>query len=240
MRANQKFSRSVIALTVVVGGLMTAGTISRAQADEQIIFVNANAYGNTYGEWSAEWWQWAYSIPAATNPILDTTGTNCTQKQSGPVFFLAGTSGGPAVTRSCTVPAGKALFFPILNALFGAAVGDCDPTNPKVACNLADLRVLTAAAMDSVTLKATVDGQPLGNLDQQRVQSPVLTITYPDKSITGVAKGTYTPNVSDGYWLLLPPLSPGKHTIYFKGVSTGGPFKGAVVEVTYNLLVQRK
>ena len=174
----------------------------------------------------------------APNPILDTTGASCTEKQSGPVFFLAGTTGSGAVVRKCTVPAGKALFFPILNALFGAAVGDCEPTKPEVACNLADLRVSTAASMDSVTLKTSIDDQPLQNLDQQRVQSPVLTITYPDSSITGVSKGTYTPNVSDGYWLLLPPLSPGKHTIYFKGVVTGGPFKDSVIEVTYKLTVQ--
>jgi hypothetical protein len=142
------------------------------------------------------------------------------------------------------VPANKALFFPILNALFGAAVGGCGPTNPGVACNLLDLRVATAATMDSVTLKASVDGQPLtktqgNNLDLklQRVQSPVLTIAYPNNSVLGFAKGTGAPNVSDGYWLLLPPLPAGKHTIYFKGVITGGTFNGFVVEVTYNLTV---
>jgi hypothetical protein len=122
MKSNQRFSRSVIAITVVVIGLMTAGTIRGAQAqdDEQITPVNANAYGNTYGEWSARWWQWLLSIPAATNPNSDTTGANCAQEQAGPVWFLAGTFGGSAVTRSCTVPAGKALFFPILNSIFGA------------------------------------------------------------------------------------------------------------------------
>jgi hypothetical protein len=90
--------------------------------------------------------------------------------------------------------------------------------------------------MDSVTLKAVIDGQPVGNLAQQRVPSPALTITLPDNP--AAAKGPYTPNVSDGYWLLLAPLSAGKHTIYFKGTFTGGPFEGFVVELTYNLTVQ--
>src|SRR5947209_6336709 len=27
-------------------------------------------YGLTYGEWSAKWWQWVYSIPVGTNPQL--------------------------------------------------------------------------------------------------------------------------------------------------------------------------
>jgi hypothetical protein len=149
---------------------------------------------------------------------------------------LAGTSGGGPVTRTCTVPAGKSLFFPILNALWGSAVGDCRPSNPRVVCNLADLRKLAADSMDSVTLKTTIDGQPVANLSQQRVQSPALTITLPDNP--AAAKGPYTPNVSDGYWLLLAPLSAGSHTIYFKGEITGGPFQGFVVEVTYKLTVQ--
>jgi len=85
--------------------------------------------------------------------------------------------------------------------------------------------------MDSVTLKAAIDGEPVEDLRQQRVQSPVLTITFPNDKVL------YTPNVSDGYWLLLSPLSAGKHTIYFKGEFTDGIFKGIKVEVTYNLTV---
>jgi len=239
MKSNQRFSRSVIAITVVVVGLMTAGTIPGAQADEQIIPVNANAYGNTYGEWSARWWQWLLSIPQNKNPNLDITGANCDQKQAGPVWFLAGafSSTNGNVTRRCTVPAGKALFFPIVNAIFGAAVGDCEPTAAGVLCNIADLRVTTAAAMDPVTLTASIDNQSLANLGQQRVQSPVLTITLPAGNVVGVNPGTFAPNVSDGYWLMLPPLPAGKHTIHFKGVISGGPFNGTVIEVTYKLTV---
>jgi hypothetical protein len=58
------------------------------------IDVNTSAYGNTWGEWSARWVQWALSIPAATNPILDPDGENCELGQSGSVWFLAGTGGG--------------------------------------------------------------------------------------------------------------------------------------------------
>jgi hypothetical protein len=118
-----------------------------------------------------------------------------------------------------------------LNALWGAAVGDCVPTNPAVIRNLADLRKLAADSMDSVALKAVIDGESVENLHQQRVQSPALTITLPDTA-------PYAPNVSDGYWLLLPPLPAGGHTIYFKGTVTGGPFQGFVVEVTYKLTVR--
>ena len=46
-----------------------------------------------------------------------------------------------------------------------------------------------------------------------------------------VPGGMYTPSVSDGYWLLLPPLSRGKHTL---AVQTKGGF---ISEVTYHLTI---
>ena len=93
--------------------------------------------------------------------------------------------------------------------------------------------------MESVTLKAVIDGKQVKDLDQQLVQSPVLTITYPDDNYTGLPAGSYAPNLSNGYWLLLAPLSAGKHTIYFKGsVPPKGSVPGFVTEVTYILTVQ--
>ena len=37
--------------------------------------------------------------------------------QSGSVWFLAGIFGGGSATRTCAVPAGKALYFPVLNSV---------------------------------------------------------------------------------------------------------------------------
>jgi hypothetical protein len=201
---------------------------------------SSTSNGNDYGDWSVLWWQWLLSIPAATNPALDSTGANCGQKQAGPLWFLAGNFGGPAVTRDCTVPAGKSIFFPLVNAIFGAGVGDCSPTNPRVPCNLADLRVAATASMDSVTLEADLDGTPL-DVSNQRVQSPEFTVTYPNGNIVGVVRagnvgrGTFMPNVGDGYWVMLTPLSPGSHTLHWRAEVTGGPFAGEVIEVTYHL-----
>jgi hypothetical protein len=72
---------------------------------------DSKPYGLTYGEWTARWWQWAYSIPKDVNPAYDDTGRYCTQGQSGPVWFLTGTYGHP-VDRYCTIPFGKAILFP--------------------------------------------------------------------------------------------------------------------------------
>ena len=142
--------------------------------------------------------------------------------------------------RACTVPTGKALFFAIVNAAFGAAVFDCEPTNPGVPCDVTALRKAAAESMDPVTIEASIDGVPLLNLSDYRVQSPVFSVTLPKGNVLedfGVPSGTYAPMVSDGYWLMLAPLSAGAHTIHFKDSITGGPFEGNKTEVTYHLTV---
>jgi hypothetical protein len=242
MHKDQRLWRRVVAVMVVGVGLMVAAMIPVAQADSgnpnsQVLPLDSSPSGNTYGEWSARWWQWALSIPAATNPGLDETGAHCAEGQSGPVWFLAGSFFGGTFERACTVPPDKALFFPIVNAAFGAAVFDCEPTQPGVPCNITVLRAAVAASMDPVTIEASIDGVPVRHLRDFRVQSPVFSVTLPEGNVVGVPSGTYAPMVSDGYWLMLAPLSAGAHTIHFRNKITGGPFAGTATEVTYHLTI---
>jgi hypothetical protein len=70
--------------------------------------VLADSDSDTYRNLSAEWWQWALSIPPSENPLADTTGEKCMVGQHGSVWFLAGSFGsGGTITRKCTVPKGK-------------------------------------------------------------------------------------------------------------------------------------
>lgn len=169
---------------------------------------DSKPYGLTYGEWTAKWWQWAYLMPEADNPMVDNTGKNCANNQTGPVWFLAGTAGG-AVTRECTIPSGSAILVPIINVVCDSAVDPSLDTEAK-------LRECAKADQDTVTAKEiTVDGINIVNLDSYRLQSPVFNLTYPENNIAGVAPQT-AKAVSDGFWLLLEPLSPGSHEIHFK------------------------
>ena len=111
MQGNQRFGRSVVAVLVVVVGLMIAAMTLVAQADSsnpnpRVFPSDSNPYGNTYGEWSARWWQWALAIPAATNPVLDETGADCAEGQIGQVGFLASSFFGGTFDRACAVPTG--------------------------------------------------------------------------------------------------------------------------------------
>jgi hypothetical protein len=185
-----------------------------------VVPVGASAYGKTYGEWSAEWWKWAYSLPVNQNPFFDETGcAHGANGQSGPVWFLTGVinvSG--TAERDCTLPAGKALFFPILNF-------ECDNLCPPISPPLdaPALAALCKGFMDGATnLACEVDGVPIQDLPSYRVTSPTFSVTFPENNVfqlfgCDVPAGTYSPFVSDGVFLLLRPLSAGQHTIHFHG-----------------------
>lgn len=171
--------------------------------------VNSKPYGLTYGEWTAKWWQWVLSIPTQDNPGVDETGEKCAVGQNNTnVWFLAGTGGGQ-VTRTCTVPAGKAILFPILNV-------ECDYLSPDMKTE-SDLRICAKDDQDKATnLQATVNGVAIPDLKTFRVQSPLFNATIPKDNIIGLPPAT-TQAISDGFWILLKPLPAGQHEIHFTG-----------------------
>jgi hypothetical protein len=186
--------------------------------------------GKTYGEWSAIWWRQVAATPPGANPVLDQTGTQCDKgDQAGsPVFFLYGTFGG-SVTRSCTVPANRVLFIPLVNG-FAAAEG----TVPEMRANL-------AAFVKSVSsLHASIDGEAVANLNPNttpyRTISPEFSLFLPGNNVFGAPGGTYAPAVADGFYLMVAPLSAGNHTLRFGGATSGR--NAFTVDVTYQLLVQ--
>lgn len=229
MRKHLSVSLSIsLAVMSAVSVLAQAGN-----PNPGVVPTNSKSLGLSYGEWSARWWQWALFIPPGVNPILDATGANCAQGQSGHVWFLAGTFGGSAV-RTCTVPNGTMLFFPILNGVFGSGLGDCPAGNPGAGCDVPTLRASATANVDSpIDLEVTVDGVPLKALSSYRAASPVFSYTVTSDNLIGLPAGTYSPVVSDGYWIMLGPLSTGAHTMFIKGVSASF-FE---TDVTYHLTV---
>jgi hypothetical protein len=228
-RKNRLRIVAVAALTLVAAALVPA---------------NAASAQNDYGELTARWWTWVYAQPAMdiggtnTNPILDSTGQFATGGQEhgiGPAnkyFFLTGTFGGTAV-RNVTVPTGKALFFPIINAEVDNAVDP--PTNNKVPA----LKAIAKASIDAATLlHATFDGAPVTIF---RSTSPTFDYTLPDEnSIYDYFKlfgpqfeGRVKPAVADGYWAYLPPPAPGAHVLKFQSANS----LGFTLDVTYNLTI---
>ncbi|HBP65803.1 MAG TPA: hypothetical protein DD730_16475 [Desulfosporosinus sp.] len=198
-----------------------------------VFSVSSKPYGLTYGEWTAKFWQWVMAIPQSNNPITDQSGKNCAVNQNDPhVFFLAGTTGGPA-QRACTIPSGKAILVPILN-------GECSYAEYPKSKTETELRSCAITGDNGGTVQATVDGKNLQNLDTYRVQSPLFNATFADHNIFGAPAGM-TQAVSDGWWVFLQPLAPGMHEIHFSGVLVANPATASqsfANDVTYKLLVQ--
>ena len=206
-----------------------------------VLPIDSSPYGKSYGDWGAAWWSWALSFPADRNPLLDPTGEFGSQGQSGPVWFLAGTGGG-TVERTLTIPAGKGIFFPMLNVINDYPCPDPD-FQPAPGQTLEEF--LTEGAVffvDHATeLALEVDGVALRNLFAYRATSGLFIFTG-DPSMTVVdpcITGEPQPAVSDGFWIMLPPLRPGQHTIHFVSKSEFPEFGFEFgVDVTYHLTVK--
>lgn len=217
----------------------------------RVIPIHARAHGKSYGDWGAAWWRWALGIAAAVNPVTDTTGEHCDEGQSGSVWNLAG-SFGSNETRSCTVPTGKTIFIPLLNYVFWTpedldfanSIGVPGATTEEIFRNMAN-----GFLAHVTSLSCTVDGVSLNDLLGYRAASSPGTTPLmlgPNNVLAdfGYPDGLREESVSDGFWLLLAPLSRGHHTITFSSALSctptgcfGQEFSFGLT-ITYHLTVQ--
>jgi hypothetical protein len=217
--------------------------------------VNPKIYGKTYGQWAAAWWQWAASFPDGANPVQDLTGDLCGLGQSGPVWFLAGTFGATDVERNCTIPAGKGLFYPLVNAVWidCPGSGDEDVTDDEVRWVMANW---TVAGDSACQLTATLDTYQVFGVESPapvsgwmrptvRTQSPVFRMNLPEDNIfrgscdPPLPAGKTGRSITEGYWVMLPPLTAGEHVLTLHGAGCDAPIGGNFeTSVTYHLTVK--
>jgi hypothetical protein len=225
MTRHPRKAPSKAALIAMTLAAMTLGFTPAVRADK-------------YGDLTAQWWQWLFKQPVSTNPWFDETGERAANGQengSGPAgkyFFLCGVvnvSG--TAERTITVPAGKALFFGVLNSEWDTGGVGADLKVP-------DLQERAAADIATVTAKyACLDGRPLELL---RIQSPIFSYWVPPTDnvlqffgadVTGTVKQAY----SDGYWVYLAPLPRGGPYLLTFGGSAFGTYTEAI---TYHITVE--
>ena len=222
---------------------MTPTTIQRACAALGLALaataVQADILDSYTGKTAVAWWKWALQTPAAVNPLTDTTGAHCGQGQSGAVWFLAGTLGGDPVTRRCTVPFGRILFFPLVNSFYGAFLNDAPDTRTEAYVRAA------AACTQPADITLHVDGIRIPGAKQfftgtPGSLSPLFDIQLPADNIYGVDEATVpelklSPSSEQGYYFFLPPLPRGKHTVHW--VATGC-LPDTVQDITYQLTIR--
>jgi len=234
--------RALAAAACAAALLVGAGGVTPVHAE--IISPTATIAGLSQLQHAHLWWQTMLNIPAATNPILDTTGANAhLGQQPGNVLYLGG-GFDPTTNRSASVPPGTTLFLPLINAFW-------DNTNligqPPFNMTPQEMLDITDAEFDNVvSLFLEIDGQPVSMsqllLHRQTTDpnAPHTTViqAFPNLVVDigydptlGTADpfdpASYPtsifPFVVDGYWVGLSPFAPGStHTIRFGAVLPGG------------------
>ena len=223
----------VLAAAILLGASVLASATAAARP-AHVYAPSATPFGGTLGDWQARWWKWLMEIPAPVNPIFDETGALCATEQSGPVWFTAPVAHPGTTTRSCTIPAGKAIY--VLG--LGNECSNIEPP-PFYGATEAELRTCAAdgyeAAFGDATISIEVDGVDVGDLDAFRTQTPLFSYTLPADNLYGLPAGTTaTMAISDGTAVLVKPLPPGPHRIE---THIDAPVLGGEVEVIYNLTV---
>jgi hypothetical protein len=178
--------------------------------------------GKTQLELSVQWWQWAASFDQSESPVADRTGALCANGQSGDVWFLAGTYGTKRTVRTCRVPFGKTLFFPLINYVVMPSERGAT-----------DCASLTKDA-DHITsnpslLVLDLNGQKFSNLQSHRLA----TRRCFDVGVLTKEKQRIFPSAGNGYYAAIRPLPKGTHTLEF-----GGVLPSMIQAVSYTLIVE--
>lgn len=220
--------------------LALAGLTATAQAggnegNPGVAPPEADFGGMSYGEWAGDWWEWFDGIASGAAHPGRTTG-EVLQNQSGHVWFLNGVTGA-ALTRDIEIPSGTALFFPLLNVFSSNT-----HTPPFFGATEDAQRAIVNSFVDhAVDLACTIDGEPMENLDAYRTDSPQFSFVVPALNRRNLPAGTEVTGVTDGYWVLVRPMSVGDHTIRLQGKFDLREVPGfgfiLSVDTTYNITV---
>jgi hypothetical protein len=220
------FAKRAALARVLCVGIVTVTLVAASSAFGQ---------SQSYKQLTPQWWQWALSIPSDVNPLNDGDGGDCMVGQRGSDWFLAGMFSNGSVVRTCSIPEGVSLFFPVANYIGFDNVGFCGQTEPF---GSAFWRGLAADFVNGVSaVSVMLDGQPVKGI--QRVQSPVFNITLSADSLFGPfcappLVGVFSPAVDDGLYVRLNPLAVGDHTLHFHAENTS---QGFSQDVTYHLTI---
>jgi hypothetical protein len=235
---------AVLALTMT--GLAYSGAASAAAhigAEDVVFDVDDAPFGTPYSQWTANLWQHMLSIPTPQSQFTEGANNACSFGQSGPAWFLVGKLfvGGTTI-RSCTLPAGKAVFFPVYNAI---QINTPDICGQVGAMTVRQMRGNAAVGVAALTgMSVELDGKPIAGLREHHHKSQVFDVALPEDNVFNqfcggpgsVPGGVYGPSVDDGYYLMLKPLSEGGHTLRIRSADSNGFDQ----DVTYQLSVRPK
>lgn len=191
--------------------------------DEPVSGISQHDYVNM-------WWQWAVSMSNEESPVQDRVGVKCSVNQIGPVWFLAGGYGSSKIIRKCSIPSDKHIFFPVINMLYY-------PKNNNE--NLPCEAVKKGAELNNKYLKTFKV-----SIDNHKFLNPVFFRNSSIKCFDLIARKANNhqhseiyPSATDGYWVMLKPLSLGTHKLLFSAEYNrpDGAFGRMVQDIEYTI-----
>jgi hypothetical protein len=197
-------------------------SMSLGAQESALISSNEKIGGKTQLELSVQWWQWAASFEQNESPVADRTGAQCANGQRGDIWFLAGTYGTKRTIRTCRVPYGKTLFFPLIN--YVVMPSESGSTN----CKLVTIDAERITDKPSL-LVLNINGQHFSNLQSHRLA----TRSCFDVGALTKEKQRIFPSAGNGYYVAIRPLPKGTHTVEF-----GGVLPSMIQAVSYTLIVE--
>ena len=158
---------------------------------------------------SADWWVWAAGLRSG-DPTCGVTG-------QGSLFFVSEIT--PPNCTVATVAHGQTVLAAVINFEWSKteAVQAAGSSYPPICQQTAQSALLACAnwQVNQVTAKkATLDGRPV---TVDKLTADMFNETWAAKNYFGVKPGS-TPAAAAGYYVQLPPLTPGsKHTLKVSG-----------------------
>ncbi|MGZ4515930.1 MAG: hypothetical protein ACXVX5_14765 [Mycobacterium sp.] len=197
---------AVITLVMIplasLGGVASASTVNAASQSP-----------------SADWWIWAAGLQQG-QPTCGVTG-------QGPLFFVSELT--PPSPNQCTVAHGQRVLAAVINFEWSKTEAQDPQLNslfpPAICQDPAQAKLLACANWQAghvTATSATLDGRRLPVI---RLTAPAFTETWADGvdgNYFGVPPGP-TPAAAAGYYVQLPPLTPGSHTLVVSGTVTNFP-----------------
>ena len=213
---------SAVALVLIVWS--GVGTAAAEEGHHAPVFApRSSPFGESYRQWATEWLQRVAGTPTPTNPFLHPD--NCGPGPNPHAWFLAGALDG-AETANCTVPEHKGLLIsPLGNFCSGA-------TNNVF--TFRKLRDCAFVGLDQVTaVRLRIDGRSVRHPNRFFIVSRKFRFDIPSDNIFGVP-GQTTPAVVIGDFIMIRPLTEGRHTIV---AYAAGPFPQGFAKITYHIHV---
>jgi hypothetical protein len=210
-----------------------------AQSQLSIFPPGGEPYGLSYSEHIKNFWKWILEIPANDNPTNDDTGDKCSIGQlntNSSVFYLAFNNGGNS-DRTCKVPAGKALFIPVMQVEISdkESPGSSDAQLAEAAKNDQD-------SVNSLYLKIGDKEYNFDELQKYRTATDIFEVDYADNGIFGIVEGGPSKVAADGFYIITEPLKKGTYPVHFKSslICTGEECTEAnfVQDIKYNIIVE--